>query len=104
MLIFNERTLFIFMCQHLIIYLSSCLSFRCVDVPDDEDTGDTVGTFLRGFFRVPTGGKRGHKSIYRLPTASTCFNLLKLPNYPSKDILKEKLKQAIENNTGFELS
>lgn len=40
----------------------------------------------------------------RLPTASTCFNLLKLPAYDSKEVLKLKLKQAIFNSRGFDLS
>ena len=45
-----------------------------------------------------------HQSKDRLPSASTCFNLLKLPSYPKKSILKEKLKYAIQANCGFELS
>ncbi|RDD39745.1 Ubiquitin-protein ligase E3C [Trichoplax sp. H2] len=40
----------------------------------------------------------------RLPSASTCMNLLKLPRFRSRDILKEKLTYAIESNSGFELS
>ncbi|KAK6591181.1 E3A like HECT domain containing ubiquitin ligase [Cryptosporidium xiaoi] len=40
----------------------------------------------------------------RLPSASTCFNLLKLPTYTSKDVLEKKLKQAIFNSRGFDLS
>lgn len=40
----------------------------------------------------------------RLPTSSTCMNLLKLPNYPTKEILKTKLLYAIESKSGFELS
>ena len=40
----------------------------------------------------------------RLPTSSTCFNLLKLPNYPKKSVLREKLRYAIRSNSGFELS
>uniref|UniRef100_F7A8M5 HECT-type E3 ubiquitin transferase n=1 Tax=Ciona intestinalis TaxID=7719 RepID=F7A8M5_CIOIN len=79
-------------------------SIRCVEVPDDEDTGDTVATVLRGFLRLPSRSRRSSSHNHRLPTASTCFNLLKLPNYPSKVVLKDKLKQAIANNTGFELS
>ncbi|KAH9252281.1 hypothetical protein BASA81_009883 [Batrachochytrium salamandrivorans] len=39
-----------------------------------------------------------------LPTSSTCFNTLKLPNYSSKQVLKQKLLQAIHSNAGFELS
>lgn len=40
----------------------------------------------------------------RLPTASTCMNLLKLPEFESEDILKMKLSYAIESGAGFELS
>jgi ubiquitin-protein ligase E3 C len=40
----------------------------------------------------------------RLPSASTCFNLLKLPRYSSKDMLRDKLKYAITSHAGFELS
>ena len=54
---------------------------------------------LRGFFSVRHQGARD-----RLPTASTCFNLLKLPNYTRKAILKEKLRYAVTSNAGFELS
>ncbi|CAD8052446.1 unnamed protein product [Paramecium sonneborni] len=40
----------------------------------------------------------------KLPTSSTCFNILKLPDYQDKQILKEKLLKAISSNTGFELT
>ena len=40
----------------------------------------------------------------RLPTASTCFNLLKLPNFKSRKVLKEKLLYAIKAEAGFDLS
>lgn len=46
----------------------------------------------------------GPDAAPRLPSAGTCFNLLKLPRYESKEVLKEKLKYAIKCNTGFELS
>lgn len=39
-----------------------------------------------------------------LPTSSTCMNLLKLPNYRSKDLLRKKLLDAIESGAGFELT
>jgi ubiquitin-protein ligase E3 C len=39
-----------------------------------------------------------------LPTASTCMNLLKLPNYPNKQLMKWKLLAAIEAGAGFELT
>ena len=40
----------------------------------------------------------------RLPTASTCFNILKLPTYSSQKVLKQKLLQAIRSRSGFDLS
>ena len=40
----------------------------------------------------------------RLPTASTCFNILKLPTYSSSKIMKEKLLQSIRARAGFDLS
>lgn len=60
-----------------------------------------------GIQRVPT-----HESVVqeyegqpaRLPTAATCMNLLKLPQYESYDELKSKLLYAIKSNSGFELS
>ncbi|GAX14218.1 ubiquitin-protein ligase E3 C [Fistulifera solaris] len=39
-----------------------------------------------------------------LPTASTCMNLLKLPNYPNKQLMKWKILAAIEAGAGFELT
>ena len=65
--------------------------------------------FCTGCSRVPLGGfaclqgagevmpftvSRTHDTS-KLPTASTCFNLFKLPNYSSKDILLSKLLPAI---------
>ncbi|KAF7374400.1 HECT-domain-containing protein [Mycena sanguinolenta] len=40
----------------------------------------------------------------RLPTSSTCVNLLKLPRYQSEKVLRAKLLQAITANAGFDLS
>ena len=40
----------------------------------------------------------------RLPTASTCFNILKLPTYSSEKILRQRLIYAIESGAGFELT
>eukprot|EP01064_Diplonema_japonicum_P025460 TRINITY_DN36890_c0_g1_i1.p1 TRINITY_DN36890_c0_g1~~TRINITY_DN36890_c0_g1_i1.p1 ORF type:complete len:1102 (+),score=159.20 TRINITY_DN36890_c0_g1_i1:34-3306(+) len=42
--------------------------------------------------------------VDRLPSASTCFNLLCLPLYPTKENLKDKILYAITSGTGFELS
>ncbi|PGH19876.1 hypothetical protein AJ80_03795 [Polytolypa hystricis UAMH7299] len=40
----------------------------------------------------------------RLPSASTCANLLKLPRYTRVDTLREKLMYAINSGAGFDLS
>lgn len=40
----------------------------------------------------------------RLPSTSTCVNLLKLPIYTTKRSLKEKLLYAIQSGAGFDLS
>lgn len=40
----------------------------------------------------------------RLPTASTCMNLLKLPQCEDENTMRSKLLYAIESNSGFELS
>ncbi|XP_014207134.1 ubiquitin-protein ligase E3C [Copidosoma floridanum] len=40
----------------------------------------------------------------RLPTSSTCMNLLKLPEFPDEKTLREKLLYAIQAGAGFELS
>jgi hypothetical protein len=78
--------------------------------------------FATGSTRVPTGGfaqLRGSNGIQlftlsedaavpateRLPTASTCFNLLKLPPYPTKQTMHQKLILALrlggEGGFGF---
>jgi ubiquitin-protein ligase E3 C len=40
----------------------------------------------------------------RLPSTSTCVNLLKLPRYSSAKILKSKLLYAVQSGAGFDLS
>jgi ubiquitin-protein ligase E3 C len=40
----------------------------------------------------------------RLPTASTCVNLLKLPTYSSEEVLRAKLLFVITSEAGFEFS
>lgn len=40
----------------------------------------------------------------RLPSTSTCVNLLKLPRYSTEAILREKLLYAVNSGAGFDLS
>ena len=46
----------------------------------------------------------GGREIDRLPTASTCMNLLKLPEFKDEETLSAKLLYALESESGFELS
>lgn len=64
-----------------------------------QDVGDSVVSVVKGLLSIRKRGARD-----RLPTASTCFNLLKLPNYMRRAVLKEKLRYALAANAGFELS
>lgn len=50
-------------------------------------------------FCIMSGGKDD-----RLPSASTCMNLLKLPIFPDVETLKSRLKYALSSGAGFELS
>lgn len=40
----------------------------------------------------------------KLPAASTCFNVLKLPTYSSEAVMRDKLLTAIFSGSGFELA
>ena len=69
-------------------------------------------TFATGSDRAPVGGLRKIRFVVQcsgpdsdlLPTSSTCFNVLLLPNYSSEAKLRRKLLHAIrEGATGFYL-
>jgi ubiquitin-protein ligase E3 C len=51
-----------------------------------------------------SGSTLDEHGVDRLPTASTCMNLLKLPPYRSARALREKLLYAINSGSGFDLS
>ncbi|OLQ13963.1 E3 ubiquitin-protein ligase HUWE1 [Symbiodinium microadriaticum] len=68
--------------------------------------------FTTGTNRAPLNGlrdvrlvvqKHGVEPTTRLPTAQTCFNLLLLPRYESRDKMEQLLCLAIENSEGFGL-
>lgn len=46
----------------------------------------------------------GGREVERLPSASTCVNLLKLPLYADERTLREKLLLAVSSGAGFDLS
>jgi len=51
--------------------------------------------------RVPIIGK---ESDAQLPSSSTCFNILKLPDFKSESIMKDKLLTALRSGAGFEMT
>ena len=51
------------------------------------------------FARVGVGS-----DVKTLPSASTCFNMLKLPNYRRGSTMREKILYAVNANCGFDLS
>ncbi|CAG7565274.1 unnamed protein product [Fusarium equiseti] len=55
---------------------------------------------LRPQFSIRDGGTDEE----RLPSTSTCVNLLKLPRYTSEKTLREKLLYAVQSGAGFDLS
>ena len=67
--------------------------------------------FVTASDRVPVGGMKNLVFIInkngvgdeRLPSSSTCYGVLMLPQYTSKDAMKEKLEMALDNTEGFGL-
>ncbi len=66
--------------------------------------------FLTGTDRIPVLGMTAKKLTIQktgdsgyLPVAHTCFNLLDLPEYSTKERLRYKLLQAIHGTQGFGL-
>ncbi|KAL6988296.1 E3 ubiquitin-protein ligase upl7 [Sarracenia purpurea var. burkii] len=53
---------------------------------------------------VPLWAAFGGQDVDRLPSASTCYNTLKLPTYKRSSTMRAKLLYAINSNAGFELS
>ncbi|KAJ3167663.1 hypothetical protein HDU88_002110 [Geranomyces variabilis] len=61
---------------------------------------------LLGFAELRPGFciRMAGEEVDRLPTASTCVNLLKMPAYTDRKAMKSKLLYAISSGAGFELS
>ncbi|KAL7721723.1 HECT-type E3 ubiquitin transferase [Entamoeba marina] len=77
----------------------------------DDEKKKLLLTFVTANDRVPVGGLGNlnfaivkYGDVKQYPTASTCFNLLNIPPYDSREVLKERLIFAIENSRGFGLA
>ncbi|KAJ6655415.1 hypothetical protein lerEdw1_005412 [Lerista edwardsae] len=70
------------------------------------------GVFLTGSDRIPIYGMSSLRIVIQstssgeqyLPVAHTCYNLLDLPKYSSKETLSTRLTQAIDHYEGFSLA
>jgi len=77
----------------------------------NEDERNRFAIFVSSSARMPSKGwadfalqvQKNGKDDDRLPTAYTCFKLLLLPHYSSKDVLRTKLMQALAETQGFGL-
>lgn len=58
---------------------------------------------IKGLASLPFIISRNGPDSHRLPTAHTCFNHLLLPDYSTKEKMREKLITAINNAEGFGL-
>ena len=70
-------------------------------------------SFVTSSNRTPLLGFRSLNPLFgihsagtddRLPTSSTCMNLLKLPEFSDKSLLRKRLEYVIHSGAGFELS
>jgi len=76
-----------------------------------EDDRRRLLAFVTGSDRAPVGGlgklhfviQRAGADTDRLPTAHTCFNVLLLPDYSSREKMRAMLDTAIKNAQGFGL-
>lgn len=65
--------------------------------------------FVTASDRVPVGGMRNLQfrlqkngvNDSQLPSSYTCFGVLVMPEYSSREVLREKLIMALENSKGF---
>mmetsp|Transcript_123643 Transcript_123643/g.213951 ORF Transcript_123643/g.213951 Transcript_123643/m.213951 type:complete len:80 (-) Transcript_123643:51-290(-) len=65
--------------------------------------------FCTGSDRVPIDGLKALSFVVsyiamdldHLPTANTCVNQLNLPEYNSKEMVRERLYSALEHHVGF---
>lgn len=92
--------------------------WRIVDVYSEEMRARLL-QFITGSSRVPLQGFKALQGstgaagprlftihlidapVGNLPKAHTCFNRLDIPNYPSFEVMYDKLTQAVEETCGF---
>ncbi|XP_015256735.1 PREDICTED: E3 ubiquitin-protein ligase HACE1 [Cyprinodon variegatus] len=118
--VFTSQQLFHFPSDWLLLALTCCFEFkapRCIEVwfwlvvrSLTQEEHVLLLQFVTGSSRVPHGGfayLMGGSGLQKftiaavpytsnlLPTSSTCINMLKLPEYPSQDVLRDRLLVAL---------
>ena len=79
--------------------------FTIRDSADHDEGGGPGGRGRRGDGSSSgNDGNGGGNGSGRLPSTSTCVNLLKLPRYKSAEVMREKLLYAVNSGAGFDLS
>lgn len=84
-------------------------------VPPMSSTSNAIPlstVFLTGSDRIPIYGMASLQIVIQstasgeeyLPVAHTCYNLLDLPKYSSKETMRARLTQALDNYEGFSLA
>eukprot|EP00293_Proteomonas_sulcata_P020158 CAMPEP_0184314510 /NCGR_PEP_ID=MMETSP1049-20130417/74919_1 /TAXON_ID=77928 /ORGANISM="Proteomonas sulcata, Strain CCMP704" /LENGTH=632 /DNA_ID=CAMNT_0026632461 /DNA_START=46 /DNA_END=1944 /DNA_ORIENTATION=- len=79
--------------EHLLMFVTSCSRPPLLGFKD-----------LHPAFCIQKTSHSPEEADSRLPTASTCMNLLKLPSYSKPEDAKERILYAIRSGAGFELS
>lgn len=85
--------------------------FHIALVVDYKSVMSPTAVFLTGSDRIPIHGMESLRIIIQsttaeehyLPVAHTCYNLLDMPRYQTKEILRRRLTQAVEQYEGFSL-
>jgi len=75
----------------------------------DLDQKKKLLEFVTASDRIPVGGMRNLAFTLQrngvddghLPSSYTCYGILLLPEYSSKDVLRQKMAMALENSKGF---
>jgi hypothetical protein len=75
----------------------------------DHEQKKKLLEFVTASDRVPVGGMRNLQFILQrngvdddhVPSSYTCYGTMLLPEYSSKEVLREKLAMALENSKGF---
>lgn len=80
-------------------YITVVFRFRGIDAHVLQDLGFQM---TKWHFKFPFDSLYIFFSfISRLPTAHTCFNVLLLPDYSTKEKLKDRLEKAVDYSKGF---